>query len=308
MIDTVVLTALSDRLLSRSNTDGGWSYYAGRTSRLEPTCWAVLALDPARFLERRPGAFLAACQRPAGWLVEQPQWPINVAFNALAAFTWVARRETADDAARRRLLEALVAEKGQQIPPSADLGQNNSLQAWPWIDATFSWVEPTAWGLLALKKAVRAGVLPDASARNRIDEAERLLFDRACKEGGWNFGNPQVLGTNLLPHLPTTALALLALQDRGEHPIVGQGLRILEERWAEEQSAVALGLSNICLSVYNRSTLAPQERLTKHMDTAEQVRGTRPSTDARIDAESNAHGLAVALAALTPSTHALFKI
>ena len=30
--------------------------------------------------------------------------------------------------------------------------QDGSLQAWSWVDGTFSWVEPTAWCLLLLKK------------------------------------------------------------------------------------------------------------------------------------------------------------
>ena len=63
--------------------------------------------------------------------------------------------------------------------------------------ATFSWVEPTSWCILALKKAA-----PDPTARetaDRVIEAERMLADRCCLEGGWNYGNSNVLGKELHP-------------------------------------------------------------------------------------------------------------
>jgi hypothetical protein len=35
---------MRETLLSGTNPDGGWAYYHGHASRLEPTCWALLAL------------------------------------------------------------------------------------------------------------------------------------------------------------------------------------------------------------------------------------------------------------------------
>ena len=51
-------------------------------------------------------------------------------------------------------------------------------------------------------------------SQERLEQAERLLFDRQCAGGGWNYGNSEVLGQKLHAYVPTTALALLALQDR----------------------------------------------------------------------------------------------
>ena len=48
--ETVDLTLLRQFLLRARNADGGWGYQAGKASRLEPTCWAILALG--RPLER----------------------------------------------------------------------------------------------------------------------------------------------------------------------------------------------------------------------------------------------------------------
>ena len=55
------LDDLRQQLLDGRNADGGWGYYRGRVSRLEPTCWALLALG----VDEAPpsGTFLAACEK-----------------------------------------------------------------------------------------------------------------------------------------------------------------------------------------------------------------------------------------------------
>ncbi len=269
-------STLANELNSAANSSGGWSYYRGKASRLEPTSWAILALAGNR-VAGAPGTdsnhrdFLTRCQRPDGWLVEDARWPVNIGFNALVAFAWLNQPDLAGEDKVRRLLAALAGSKGVQAPPSPAFTQDNSLQGWSWTDATFSWVEPTAWGALALKKAMRAGVIADATSHARIDEANRMLFDRCGRTGGWNFGNPNVLGQDLFSHVPTTALALLALQDRRDQPAVIRSLAFLESHWAEEPSLIALGLSLICLSVHGRPTNAIEDRL--RTDVALQLEG-----------------------------------
>jgi hypothetical protein len=283
-VDTRVIdpAVLRQTLAAARRDDRGWGYYAGNASRLEPTCWALLAFgggdpDPDR------GAFLARAQQSTGWLLERPEWPINIGFNGLVAFTWLADVALSTDAGRRQLLAALIDSKGIQTPQTDYLRQDNSLQGWSWIDSSFSWVEPTCWGLLALKKA-RSGA-SSAAARARIAEAERLLIDRCCRDGGWNYGNAEVMGQTLRPHGPTSALGLLALQDRRDEPAVRRSLAYLEQHGADETSAVALGLALICLDVYGRPLDRVAARLRDHVE------------DAR--AFGNLHGVALALFALT---------
>ena len=224
--------AASDRLRqsleSGRNADGGWGYYAGKASRLEPTCWALLALGAhTGFKTADAGArWLAGCQHQSGWLIERPDLPVNIAFNALAVFTLFHHRELASDDVRQRVLAALLSSKGIAAPASETMRQDNSLQGWSWTDATFSWVEPTCWGILALKKALRSGV-SETAAPARIAEAEKLLIDRRCQPGGWNFGNASVMGQDLRPYVPTTALGLLAMQDRRQEDVVVRGLSTL---------------------------------------------------------------------------------
>jgi hypothetical protein len=88
-----------------------------------------------------------------------------------------------------------------------------------------------------------------------------MLADRACKGGGWNYGNSSVYGKDLLPYVPTTALALLALQDRQAEPVVARALEALQRDVLSERSAVALSLAIICLRVYGRPASGLQQHL-----------------------------------------------
>jgi hypothetical protein len=225
----------------------------------------LLALGTsAGFKTTDPAAkWLGDCQQQSGWLVERSDLPVNIAFNALAVFTLFHHRELAGDDLRRRVLAALLNSKGIAAPASETMRQDNSLQGWSWTDATFSWVEPTCWGILALKKARSSGAA-DPAAPARIVEAEKLLIDRRCQPGGWNFGNASVMGQDLRPYVPTTALGLLAMQDRRQEDAVVRGLGTLENIWRDEISALALGLSLVCLKVYGRPAEEPHARLLAH--------------------------------------------
>lgn len=239
-------------------------------------------LDPA-------AVWIGQCARSTGWLVENPDWPFNIAFNALAAFTLRAVPGTPADSIAPGVLASLIASKGLTAPQTTDAPQDNRLQGWSWIDANFSWVEPTCWGMLALKSA-RAHGLTDAAIDPRLAEAERLLADRSCRPGGWNFGNAIVMKQDLRPYVPATALALLALQDLRGADVVGRGLAALESLWSTEISAMSLGLSLICLDVYARPTNQIISTLGDHTGKALEF--------------GNFHGIAVALFALSSAGHA----
>ena len=289
------MSRLRQALVAGRNADGGWGYYAGKASRLEPTCWALLAIGSspdspgskdAKTLREPASMWLVNCQRPAGSLVERPEWPVNIGFNALAAFTLLHHRDLANDDVRRRLLTFLVTSKGMAAGPSDTVRQDNSLQGWSWTDATFSWVEPTCWGLMALKKARSSG-FGQPAMDGRIAEAERLLIDRTCQPGGWNFGNASAFEQDLRPYVPTTALGLLAMQDRRQDNVVVRSLAALETLWREEISAPALALSLLSLDVYGRPHQEPFARLIEHAAAALTF--------------GNHHGIAQALFALASS-------
>jgi hypothetical protein len=251
---------LASALSAARDASGGWGYRAGNRSRIEPTCWALLALG--RTAARQADAeVLRRWPRSDGWLIDVAGAPFNVAFNALAALTLL--HTSSPTPLADATIDRLVHAKGNALPQDRALRQDNSLQAWPWIDGTFSWTEPTAWCLLLLKQRRALGPLPGAG--DRIDVAERMLLDRACAAGGWNYGNAQVSGQDLLPYVPTTALALLAMRDRAGDAIVQRAFDGLQQDATKERSAVALAWTIICLRVYGRETGAWAQELAELM-------------------------------------------
>ncbi|MCX6544707.1 MAG: hypothetical protein NTV05_09890 [Acidobacteria bacterium] len=249
---------LRDRLLPQRNGDGGWGYYPGKTSRLEPTCWALLSLAPDQRPEDAPlveaGLSLLAKWQRADGLIAEPQLPPNLAFNGLASVVMTALRASPrtsppSDDIQRRLLTAIVGVKSKTAWNwRSPVRQDNSLVGWPWTEEGFGWVEPTAWCMLALKRAGPGIRAP--GTQSRIEEAERLLFDRQCPDGGWNYGNSEVLGQQLHAFVPPTALALLALHDRRERSEVRRALDFLRGAWRHEPAGMALGLSLLCVRAY----------------------------------------------------------
>jgi hypothetical protein len=201
-------------------------------------------------------AKMAGWQRGDGLLSDMPAAPSNLAFNGLASVVIHRALATHRAAVPRqapkadKLLSGILVAKGIRLERSEFQRQNNQLIGWPWNDRAFSWVEPTSWCLLALKK----GAAPPsrAGAAARLAEAERMLADRCCLSGGWNYGNSNMLGRELSPYVPTTALALLALQDRRELPEVTRSLAWLAANWSHEVSAMASSLALMALRLHGR--------------------------------------------------------
>jgi hypothetical protein len=214
-----------------------------------------------------------------GLLLEHAGGQPNYAFHGLALIALLHRRieHTVGNAA---LLAGIERARGIALEDRGINRQNNSIQAWSWIADTFSWVEPTAYCLLALKRA--RGRMPVVASR--IADAESLLYDRCCLTGGWNYGNSNMLGQELPAYVPTTALALLALQDRTSEGAFVLSQAYLEKDALSEPSAIALSLALIALRVFRRPVAHIEEALEKQI--------------ARTMTLGNQHALAMALYAL----------
>jgi hypothetical protein len=281
---------LRQAIITSQLPDGGWPYYAGRASRIEPTCWALLALSvvpgTVAIAVDRGRSFLHGLQQTNGLLVEPGVPGPNNAWNGLALLADISTEPPAGSPWRQALISGLLSVKGIALDQeSTPVRQNNRLQAWSWTDGTFSWIEPTAFCVLALKKS---GV-SNASARTRLAEAEAMILDRVCDGGGWNYGNAQVLGQDLRPYVPTTALALMAMQDRREHRAIAASLNWLKSHAGSELATMALSLSTVALLVARESADAPRALLLR------QAQSTL--------AFGNRHLTAMALYALTSSEH-----
>ena len=189
--------------------------------RVEPTALAALALLAAdRSPEAAPALdWLVSVQSPNGSLGinaerHQPGWPTGwaiLAWNTAAKKTSDGKAEWS--AAARRALAWSLSTSGRPLGNAGDqeqllVGHDTTLQGWPWVVGTHSWVEPTAINVLALRSAGQAG-------HPRCREAVKLLLDRQLPEGGWNYGNTTVLGHVLRPQVQPAGLALAALAGEG---------------------------------------------------------------------------------------------
>ncbi len=179
----------------------------------EPTAFAALALIAHQRISQAKLAtdFLSSSQSSDGSVgvrqkEPEPQWPTS-----LAVLAWQAYDKQAYAANIDRAVNWILEAKGKAMEQTSDMGHNTQLVGWSWAEGTHSWMEPTAFHVLALKATGR-GENP------RTREAINLLLDRQLPSGGCNYGNTMVLGQMLRPHVQPTAIALLALaaeQDQG---------------------------------------------------------------------------------------------
>jgi hypothetical protein len=119
------------------------------------------------------------------------------------------------------------------------------------MTGTFSWIEPTSYAIIALVRGWPGG--PPATARSRIDEGRRMILDRECPGGGWNFGNKEVLGVAMEPYPDSTAIALLALAASGEdHGAAERGFGALDRLLGLNRSGLTLSLASLARRAWAR--------------------------------------------------------
>jgi hypothetical protein len=124
---------------------------------------------------------------------------------------------------------------------------------WPWFPDTVSWVVPTAFAVLALSQLpCSCGGLEPVPIR--VERGVEMLLDRACPGGGWNAGNGVVYGAALAPHADDTAIALLALSDRGQDAVVQSGVRYLESTAPALTAPWSLAWAILALTAHRRPT------------------------------------------------------
>jgi len=238
-------SAFARELLFRAqNTDGGWGYFPGKQSWLEPSAYAWLALHnapgAAPALARTLALILSWQRADGGWspngLVNQSTWVTSLALTVLAA-----ARQTAGTPFQRGM-DWLMGSEGVEGSwfnrvtarlGLVDPGRDISLTGWPWLAGTSSWVEPTAHALTALRKAPGRS---DIAAR--IDTGTKQIWSLRCADGGWNYGAPNALHVNLPSYPETTALALVGLAGSSQTRL-SQALEHARSLAAKPQSPMA---------------------------------------------------------------------
>jgi hypothetical protein len=298
---TATAGALVRRVLALQNPDGGFGARDGLPSSTEPTALAVLALTA----EPECDDATARAQR---WLVEaataegawpvvpsipEPSWTTALAVLALArrpdgrphalrGAQWLLGIEGRRPPHPRRFTDWLLGRESAVVV-------DDSLTGWPWVRDTFSWIEPTAYAVLALD-AVRAS-LPAEPVGRRLDVARRMIADRTCVDGGWNYGNSRVLGEELWPYPDTTALALLALRNAGDPAAQAKSLDALERMLDENGSGLATALGVLALDTYGRDVTARRARLRERFVRTDLLGETRSLAWACLALEDGARPL-----------------
>ncbi len=148
-------------------------------------------------------------------------WPTALAILAWNGSVFFRRRQ-------ELAIQFLIHTKGLRFDKDGYSGittLDTSLSGWPWIEDTFSWVEPTALSILALN-------LSGYGAHERVQEAVRLLIDRQLPSGGWNIGSTIIYGRETYPQLDCTGIALSALAGQVERGQIERSLNYLKTQAA----------------------------------------------------------------------------
>jgi Squalene-hopene cyclase C-terminal domain len=270
-----MMAAAIDLLLSAQNADGGWGSVEGRRSNTESTSFALMALKSVHDnpFDRQVNAglkWLVRYQRDDGsWSLndeasKQSSWTTPIAVLGLLSFQdqtqrisraakWILTQEGMKPGWFASLLFRLsLVRKTVELDPY--------LNGWSWTPGAFSWVEPTSYCLMALKRS--RPLLGGTAVDVRIQQGEALLYDRMCEKGGWNYGNSKVFGEALWPYPDVTAAALIALQDRATNEANRRSLLALQDMMREAASGIALSWGIICLKLYNKNVKEWEKLLT----------------------------------------------
>jgi squalene-hopene cyclase-like protein len=270
------------------NSDGGWGAIAGKQSNTESTALGLLALRSLEESRENPAVrkaeqWLTNSQNSDGsWAygagAKTPSWSTALAVMALndsareverlvKAGNWILAQEGSKPGILAKLILALSFQKKA-------VHLNDDLIGWSWTAGSFSWVEPTSYCLLALKK-MKARLSAEA-VKERVDQAELMIYDRMCEGGGWNYGNAAVYGDPLWPYPDITALALIALQDHSERNQNQVSLKVLTKAAETTDSGLAIGWSSICLSLYGHDNSELRKRLEQKFVKTKFLGETKP--------------------------------
>jgi len=238
-------------LRNTQNPDGGWGYFAGKSSWLEPTAYAALALagEPAA---DRAWKLLSSWQLPDGsW---KPAAGVQVSSwgTSLCATIAMVRDEWGQPLQNgvKWLVGSSGVESGWLNVVAARLRlvrqeRDVALKSWPWKPGNSGWVEPTVHALVALKQA--SSKISSGELRGRVQMGEAQLMDVRSRDGGWNYGSPAALGVDLPSYPETTALALLALQGYDD---LGKAFDLARRQMGETPSPMARAWLTIAMRLH----------------------------------------------------------
>jgi hypothetical protein len=252
-----------EALRSNQNPDGGWAYFPGKRSWLEPTAYALLALHE----EADSAAWQKGWRLLRSWQREDGAWQANghipeAHWSTALAVTLHCVHRVYDDSFRKGVAWLLASSGAESrlfvrllsLVGMPTTGHDPSFRGWPWRPQATAWIEPTAHTLVALKRA--APQVRDGELSRRIVLGEGMILRRRCSDGGWNYGSKAALGIDLPSYPETTALALLGLQENRDADLA-PALRHAHQLWQESRSRWSRAWLAISLQAFGTELPAP---------------------------------------------------
>jgi hypothetical protein len=253
-------------LRASQNPDGGWGYFSGKESWLEPTSYAMLALhqgaEPDAALDKA-WKLVRSFQLDDGSF--RPSAKVKEGTWVTAQAVMLASIRGVNDASVRSSVDWLLRVVGAEHNMWTRTGSflhlikarlDVSHEGWPWMDGNATWIEPTAHTLMALKKVV--GQYRRQEVERRVRDGEDLVLSRRCTDGGWNYGTPNMLYVDLPSYPETTGLALLGLVGRKQREFAG-ALDLAERFRADTKSSLGKAWLQIALRCHGRDVAAPAD-------------------------------------------------
>lgn len=258
-------TLLND-LLTRIQHKGGILFAPNRKVRPDATAWGAIILHQVGHengVISRVRDDLTAYQLDDGRVCLSSDHPNAFWPTPLSILAWETSK--VHHVHQEKAIDFLLNSTGEhwEKNPQSPLSHDPSIQGWPWIAHTHSWVESTAMAMTALHNAGH-------SDHPRLKEGTALLLDRQLPHGGWNYGNTMVFGQELKPSPEDTGAALSALAGRVSASHVSHSLEFLRTEFKRLRTPIAVGWSLLGLNAWDET---PPNALTRIDETRE--RGKR---------------------------------
>ncbi|WP_419176054.1 hypothetical protein [Desulfosediminicola sp.] len=240
-----IIYRLTTGLHERALESGGFCHNIGMNERVDATAWAVLALDLIEGeteLVKAGRNRLAAQQSSDGRIALTDETPGVYWPTPIGLLAW--NHDSLFYNQRALAVDFLLCHGGITLSEQPLFMEHNTkLQGWPWVEGTYSWVEPTSMVLMALESQ---GEINHA----RYQEGICMLIDRMLPEGGWNYGNRKVFDSRLKPLPEYTGMALCALRHVDDKMQLNKSLNYLETAYHNLNTPLSLSWTIRGLSEY----------------------------------------------------------
>lgn len=260
---------LRGTLIANQSPAGTWGY-GGNQDSVESTCLAILALSQHTGvkLTRATQALVGLQNADGSWPAFTGDEPEGCWTTALAVLSLMETVQATKHLASgvQWLLDARGREANWLWRWRLHTFDNKvqfdpAKFGWSWVSGTTSWVIPTAFALIALRRTGRRGCDETVRITERVDFGTSMILDRMCPGGGWNSGNSVAFGVALAPHIDATSIALLALTDHEREPGVQRSLHWLLNRLAGCPSPYSLAWGLLAISAYRHISAEASESL-----------------------------------------------